>query len=43
MYIKLWDADFITRMSWEGEKWGASGPTDSIRKMPPRGPADQVS
>jgi hypothetical protein len=44
MYITMrWDADFNTRMSWEGEKSGASGPTDSIRKMPPRGPVDQVS
>jgi hypothetical protein len=25
----------FTRMFWEGEKRGASGPTDSIRKMPP--------
>jgi hypothetical protein len=28
---------------WEGEKRGAPGPIDNIRKMPPRGPADQVS
>jgi hypothetical protein len=44
MFITMrWDADFNTRMSGEGEKSGASGPTDSIRKMPPRGPVDQVS
>jgi len=35
MYITVrWDADFITRMSWEGEKRGARGPTDNIHKMP---------
>ena len=30
------------RMFWEDEKRCAPGPTDSIHKMPPRGPADQV-
>jgi transposase len=33
----------FTRMFWEGEKRRAPGPTDSIRMIPPRGPADQVS
>ena len=28
-------SDNITRMFWEGEKPGAPGPTDNIRKMPP--------
>src|SRR5580704_1532552 len=32
-----------TRMFWEGEKRHAPGPTDNIRKISPRGPADQVS
>jgi len=30
-------------MFWEGEKRCVSGPTDNTHKIPPRGPADQVS
>jgi hypothetical protein len=32
-----------TSKFWEGEKRGAPGLTDSIHKMPPRGPVDRVS
>ena len=42
MYIteQVWARFF--RMFLEDEKRCAPGPTDSIHKMPPRGPADQV-
>ena len=33
----------FTRMFWEGERQRVPGPADSIRRTPPRGPADQVS
>ena len=34
------DTSLLTRMFWEGEKRRAPGPTDNIRKIPPRGPAE---
>ena len=37
------ESQLFTGMFWAGEKPRASAPSDSIRKMPARGPADRVS
>ena len=43
MYITDSVGSLFTCMSWEDEKRCALGPIDNIHKLPPSGPADQVS